>query len=95
MPTSVTPRIMMILTLGVTFNFRNGSSVVVVDMKAPYRLKTLIAICPNNTMISIINEKGPNNWTIWLPEFAVKSGSEVVSNAPSSIIQMELTDVPA
>lgn len=64
-------------------------------MKAPYRLKTLIAICPNNTMISIINEKGLNNWTIWLPEFAVKSGSEVVSNAPSSIIQMELTDVPA
>lgn len=46
---------MMILTLGVTFNFRNGSSVVVVDMKAPYRLKTLIAICPNSTMIDPID----------------------------------------
>lgn len=76
----------MILILGVIFNFRNGFSVVVVDMKVLYRLKILIVICLNSIMISIINEKGLNNWIIWLFEFVVKLGSEVVSNVLSSII---------
>lgn len=83
---SVMLRIMMILILGVIFNFRNGLSVVVVDMKVLYRLKILIVICLNNIMISIINEKGLNNWIIWLFEFVVKLGSVVVSKVLSSII---------
>ncbi|MNO58308.1 hypothetical protein D3C76_488630 [compost metagenome] len=33
-------------TPGVTFSAANGSITVTVDMKAPYRLNTLIAICP-------------------------------------------------
>lgn len=91
----MTQRIITTLVFGVTFSFKNGSKVVVVDIKAPYKLKTLIAICPNKTMISIIKENGPNNRTISFPALAVNSGSAVVKMAPRSIIQMELTDVPA
>ncbi len=42
-PAKVTQNIILTLTFCVTFSFQKGSIVVIVDIKALYKLKTLIA----------------------------------------------------
>ncbi|MNG33004.1 hypothetical protein D3C84_1191490 [compost metagenome] len=81
--------------MGVTCSLAKGSITVTVDIKAPYRLKTLIATCPYTMNTNSNTAKPPKIPARLKPTLLANSGMTILRIAPMIIIQAPPITVPA